>query len=119
MGCDVSIAVLAEACNLSANSCRRRVKRMEHIGVITRRVALLDPAILGLDLTVFVSIRTSEHSEAWLEAFSAEATRMMHGGACKELVRTPGPRCSVARPCCSPHPARSTAMASRPMAGPA
>jgi len=67
---DVTIAELAEAVGLSSNACWRRVKAMEESGVIKRRVALLDAAKLGLGTTVFVNIRTSQHSEEWLEHFA-------------------------------------------------
>jgi len=55
---------------LSSNACWRRIKRLEESGVIARRVALLDPARLGLATTVFVAIRTNRHDPDWLEAFS-------------------------------------------------
>ena len=45
-------------------------------GVIKGRVALLDPAKLGLVLTVFILIRTQDHSAAWLDAFRS-ATRAL------------------------------------------
>ncbi len=64
------IAELAETAGLSTNACWRRVKRLEETGVILKRVALLDPAKLDLGVTVFVAIRTSQHTEAWLEAFA-------------------------------------------------
>ncbi|MDB5363241.1 MAG: transcriptional regulator [Rhodospirillales bacterium] len=67
---DVTIAELAEAVGLSSNACWRRVKAMEESGVIKSRVALLDAAKLGLGTTVFVNIRTSQHSEEWLESFA-------------------------------------------------
>ena len=38
--------------------------------MIARRVALLDPDKLGLAQTVFVAIRTRDHSKAWLETFA-------------------------------------------------
>jgi len=64
------IAELAESVGLSSNACWRRVKRLEEAGIIRRRVALLDPAKLGLGVTVFVSVRTNEHAEEWLEKFA-------------------------------------------------
>ena len=67
----LSIAQVALKVNLSHNACWRRIKRLEEIGVITRRVTLLDAQMLGLDLTVFVSIRAAEHSEEWLEKLTA------------------------------------------------
>ncbi len=44
---------------------------MEEIGVITRRVALLDPAKIGAGTCVFVTIHTRRHDAAWLEAFQS------------------------------------------------
>ena len=67
---DVTIAELAEAVGLSSNACWRRVKAPEEAGVIRSRVALLDAVKLGLGTTVFVNIRTSQHSEEWLESFA-------------------------------------------------
>jgi len=66
----LAIAELAAAVGLSANACWRRVKRLEEAGVIRRRVALLDPVKLGLGVTVFVTVRTNEHAEEWLEGFA-------------------------------------------------
>ncbi|MFN4175601.1 Lrp/AsnC family transcriptional regulator [Phenylobacterium sp.] len=72
----LSVAAVAEKVNLSTNACWRRIRRLEDEGVIRRRVTLLDPEALGLDVTVFVSVRASEHSEAWLQTF-ADAVREM------------------------------------------
>ena len=69
-----SIEQIASEVGLTQNPCWRRIKRLEAEGVIRRRVALIDPARLGLGLTVFVSIRTSQHTDAWLEGF-AEGVR--------------------------------------------
>lgn len=66
----LSIAAIAESVHMSHNACWRRIKRLEEAGVISRRVTLLDPTALGLDMTVFVSIRASEHSEEWLNSFA-------------------------------------------------
>lgn len=67
----LSVAAIAESVHMSHNACWRRIKRLEEAGVISRRVTLLDPAALGLDMTVFVTIRASEHSEEWLNSFAA------------------------------------------------
>jgi Lrp/AsnC family transcriptional regulator len=66
----LSVATIAETVHMSHNACWRRIKRLEEAGVISRRVTLLDPTALGLDMTVFVSIRASEHSEEWLNSFA-------------------------------------------------
>lgn len=64
------VAELAEKIGLSTNACWRRIKRLEEVGVIRARVALLDPQKLGLGVTVFVSVRTNEHNDAWLQQFA-------------------------------------------------
>ncbi len=44
---------------------------MEEDGVIKGRVAVLDPAKINAGVTVFVSVKTNEHNEAWMRKFSA------------------------------------------------
>ena len=65
----LSVEALAERVNLSRNACWRRVKQMEADGVITRRVALVDPKSVDLSLAVVVLVRTNAHNPAWLERF--------------------------------------------------
>ena len=67
---DVAVADIAEKIGLSTNACWRRIKRLEADGIIRARVALLDERALGLKLTVFVSVKTSEHNATWLEKFA-------------------------------------------------
>lgn len=62
---------IGDKVGLSANPCWRRIRRMEDAGVILRRVALLDPATVGLATTVFVAIRINRHDAEWLESFAA------------------------------------------------
>lgn len=61
---------LGEKVGLSMNGCWRRIKQFEERGVITKRVALLDPVVLGAGTTVFVTVRTAEHSAEWLSTFA-------------------------------------------------
>ena len=67
---DVPVAQLAERIGLSTNACWRRIKKLEEAGVIRGKVALLDERRLGLDVTVFVAIKTNEHNDSWLEKFA-------------------------------------------------
>ena len=62
---------LAEHVGLTPTPCWRRVQNLEAAGVITNRVALVDPAAVNLDVTALVHIRTNDHSAAWLERFQA------------------------------------------------
>jgi Lrp/AsnC family transcriptional regulator len=66
----LSNADLADKVNLSPNACWRRVRLMEEAGIIRKRVALLSEDRVGLGVTVFVSIRTSNHTEEWLKKFA-------------------------------------------------
>lgn len=72
----ISVEALAETVHLSRNACWRRVKLLEESGVIARRVALLNPQALGLDLSVVVLVRTNEHNPQWLRKFRAAVTGM-------------------------------------------
>ena len=67
---------IGDKVGLSRNAVWRRIKVMEANGTITGRAALLDPAKLGLGLTVFMMIRTDRHAPDWLERF-AKLTRDM------------------------------------------
>lgn len=64
------IAQLAERVGLSQTPCWKRVQKLEAAGVITGRVALVDPALIGLGLTVFVEIEAADHSHDWRKAFA-------------------------------------------------
>lgn len=65
-----SLDSIAAEVGLSLNTCWRRVKRLEESGVLERRVALIDNAKVGLPLTVFVSVRTDDHSRDWADQFA-------------------------------------------------
>ena len=63
----LSVAEIGQRVGLSSTPCWKRMQRLEADGVITRRVALIDPDKVGLGITVFVSIETGDHSQEWLE----------------------------------------------------
>ncbi len=60
---------MSERINLSRNACWRRMRRLEDDGFVTGRVALVDAEKLGLGLSVFILIRTSNHDPDWLARF--------------------------------------------------
>lgn len=64
-----SLESIADEIGVSLNTCWRRVRTLEETGVLERRVALVDNEKVGLPLTVFVSVRTDDHSKSWSEAF--------------------------------------------------
>ena len=65
----LSIAQMAERVGLSPTPCWKRIQKLEAAGVITRRVAIVDPDRVGVGLSVLVSIEAGEHTPEWLERF--------------------------------------------------
>ena len=66
----LSNAEVADRVGLSATPCWRRIRHLEETGVIRARVALLDRSALNVGVTVFVQIRTNQHTPEWLERFA-------------------------------------------------
>jgi Lrp/AsnC family transcriptional regulator len=66
----MSLADIASRVGLTQTPCWKRIRRMEQEGVILRRVAVLDQARVGLPVSAFVGVETSDHSAAWLERFA-------------------------------------------------
>nr|WP_026121855.1 Lrp/AsnC family transcriptional regulator [Paraburkholderia kururiensis] len=65
----LSVAEMAELIPLSVTPCWRRLQRLEKDGYVKRRVVLLDAKRLNLSVTVFIEIKTSQHSAQWLGSF--------------------------------------------------
>jgi Lrp/AsnC family transcriptional regulator len=63
------VTELAAAVSLSVSACSRRILRLESEGYISGRRAVLDRAKMGVPTTVFALVKTSKHSDEWLEAF--------------------------------------------------
>ena len=60
---------LAETVGLSQNACWRRLKVLNERGLLMGSTARVDRKQLGLDLVVFVMLRTRHHSAEWLQTF--------------------------------------------------
>jgi len=67
--CTRAVADIGKEVGLSTTPCWRRIQKLEELGVIRRRVAVLDPIKVNAGVTVFISIKTDKHSLAWLERF--------------------------------------------------
>jgi Lrp/AsnC family transcriptional regulator len=65
------VAEIGRKVGLSTTPCWRRIQKMEEDGVIKGRVAVLDPSKVNAGVTVFVSVKTNEHNEAWMRKFAA------------------------------------------------
>jgi Lrp/AsnC family transcriptional regulator len=72
----LSIAQLSEKVGLSTTPCWKRVRRLEEEGYIESRVAIINRRKVGLPVTVFVSVRTTQHDEKWFARFAAAVTAL-------------------------------------------
>ena len=73
-----SVGELADTVGMSKSACWRRLQKLEKEGVIRQRVALLDANALNLSLTVYISVRTNQHTDAWAATFQ-RATDLIPG----------------------------------------
>lgn len=67
---------LAEQVGLSQNACWRRLQRLNSSGLVRRLRAEIDLSAVGLDLTVFVMIKTRYHSREWADKFRTHVERL-------------------------------------------
>ncbi|MBH5384691.1 Lrp/AsnC family transcriptional regulator [Bradyrhizobium diversitatis] len=67
---------LASRVNLSPSPCLARVRTLEKLGVIDRRIALLDPAVLGIGVTAFIQIKLEKQVQTSLESFTRSIDRL-------------------------------------------
>jgi sulfofructose kinase len=72
----LSVAEIGDRVGLSSTPCWKRIQRLEADGVILRRVALVDQNKIGLGISVFVSVESADHSEAWLRKFADAVSAM-------------------------------------------
>lgn len=72
----LSNVALAERVGLSPSPCLTRVRALEKAGVIARRVALLDAATLGPNLSVFIQIGLDRQTKPRLDAFESAITAL-------------------------------------------
>jgi Lrp/AsnC family transcriptional regulator len=61
---------IAAQVGISQNACWRRLQALQAAGILGGSQARVDLAGLGLDLTIFVMIRTRHHSKDWVERFA-------------------------------------------------
>jgi Lrp/AsnC family transcriptional regulator, leucine-responsive regulatory protein len=72
----ISNLELADQVGLSPTPCSRRVKRLEESGLIIGHVTLLDPQVLGLNLTAMVGIAMDRHTPDRFESFEKAISSM-------------------------------------------
>ncbi len=75
---DASLTVkqIAEQIPLSVTPCWKRIQKLEENGVIRARVVLLDSNKVNANVTVFVAIKTDQHTREWIERFNKEVKQL-------------------------------------------
>ncbi|MCT8161507.1 Lrp/AsnC family transcriptional regulator [Pseudoruegeria sp. SHC-113] len=80
------IADLSERVGLSPTPCARRVAKLEESGVITGYRAEVNPAKLGLPLTVFIAVELERQNSADLGVFETAIARFPEVVECHLLT---------------------------------
>ncbi|HTD02867.1 Lrp/AsnC family transcriptional regulator [Undibacterium sp.] len=70
----IALADLAQAVHLSVTPCWRRVQKLQEDGVILKQVSICDPVKLNLGLTVMVTLKAAQHTDAWMQSFISGAS---------------------------------------------
>ncbi len=80
---------MAALVHTSPATCLRRVKRLEDVGIIERRVAILSPERLGHGITAIVEVTLDRQSAEALAVFEAHAVAEETVRQCHRV--SPGP----------------------------
>jgi Lrp/AsnC family transcriptional regulator, leucine-responsive regulatory protein len=67
---------LADAINMTPAPCLRRVKELEESGVIRKYVALVDPRLVGLNLTALIEVKLVSQTQPHLESFERAVSKL-------------------------------------------
>jgi Lrp/AsnC family leucine-responsive transcriptional regulator len=85
---------LAKEVGLSPSPCLRRVRLLEEAGIIERYVALLNPAKIGMGLTVFARVWLTGQDAKTVDHFTSEVKQLpqvvechLMAGDCDFLLR--------------------------------
>ena len=79
-------AALAEDVGLTATPMLQRIKKLEQRGVITKYVALVEPASLGRGAMAFVHVKLAAHKLATHEIFLATVLEMPEVLECHHIA---------------------------------
>jgi Lrp/AsnC family transcriptional regulator, leucine-responsive regulatory protein len=67
---------LADAINMTPAPCLRRVKELEENGIIRKYVALVEPRLVGLNLTALIEIKLVSQTQPRLESFERAMSKL-------------------------------------------
>ncbi len=73
--CDLPKQDLADAAGMSSSTLWRRLSELEQTGAIRKRVALLDPQVTGVPISVFLSVNLTNHERPTRQSFETFVQR--------------------------------------------
>jgi Lrp/AsnC family transcriptional regulator len=82
----LSAADLAERCNLTTTTAWRRLQRLEKLGAIKARVAILDRRAVGLNVLVFAEVKLAATGREALAKFEHAVQRFPEVLDCYSLL---------------------------------
>jgi Lrp/AsnC family transcriptional regulator len=82
----LSVAEIADRVGLSSSPCWRRIKRLEDVGVVKKRVTLLDGESLGLAFEVYAEVKLNLPSRENLDAFEAAVVKLPEVAQCATVT---------------------------------
>lgn len=69
LDCKQSIKQLSQKVNLSITPTHERIKKLEASGIIEKYAAVINPVLLGKELTVYCSVTLTKHQEEYFKKF--------------------------------------------------
>ena len=69
LDCKQSIKQLSQKVNLSITPTHERIKKLEASGIIEKYAAVINPVLLGKELTVYLSVTLTKHQEEYFNKF--------------------------------------------------
>lgn len=84
----LSVAELAERLNMTPPPCWRRVRRLKDLGVLKKQVWVVSPEAVGLDVTIFATVKLATHDEAATAAFREQVKLLNEIMECYILLGT-------------------------------
>tara|TARA_Y100001960_G_scaffold320164_1_gene392593 strand:- start:593 stop:1054 length:462 start_codon:yes stop_codon:yes gene_type:complete len=67
----MSVSEIADKIELSVSSCWNRIRRLEEVGIIRKRVTILDGKKINLPIVVFLTISVNHHTKDFHNLISA------------------------------------------------
>lgn len=67
---------LADRVNLSPSPCLTRVRKLEQTGIIDRRVTLLNPKMMGLEINAYIQVTLDKQLRSALDSFREAVERI-------------------------------------------